>query len=62
MIKDTKATVFFVQETKCDQTNTLKIECFIIFDKVRVDRGGGGVAIAAKTELNPVLLSEATAL
>ena len=35
------------------------MEGFIIFDKVRVEKGGGGVAVAAKTELNPVLLSEA---
>ena len=59
VVKDTKATVFFVQETKCDQSNTLKMDGFIIFEKVRVNKGGGGVAIAAKTELNPVLLSEA---
>ena len=31
----------------------------MIFDKVRLDKGGGGVAVAAKKELNPVLLSEA---
>ena len=59
VVKDTKATVFFVQETKCDQRNTLKMDSFIIFEKVRVNKGGGGVAIAAKTKLNPVLLSEA---
>ena len=59
VVKDTKATVLFVQETKCDQRNTLKMDSFIIFEKVRVNKGGGGVAIAAKTKLNPVLLSEA---
>ena len=59
VIKDTKANVFFVQETKCDQANTLKMDGFIIFDKVRINKGGGGVAIAAKRELNPVLVSEA---
>ena len=59
VIKDTKASVFFVQETKCDQINMLKMEGFIIFDKVRVNKGGGGVAVAAKRELNPILVSEA---
>ena len=59
VIKETNASVFFVQETKCYQTNTLKMKGFNIFDKVRVNKGGGGVAIAAKTELNPVLVSEA---
>ena len=59
VIKDTKASVFFLQETKCDQANKLKMEGFIIFDKVRVNKGGGGVAVAARTELNPILVSEA---
>ena len=31
----------------------------MIFDKVRLEKGGGGIAVAARTELNPVLLSEA---
>ena len=59
IIKDTKASVFFVQETKCDQENKLKLEGFLVFDKVRLEKGGGGVAVAAKRELNPVLVSEA---
>ena len=32
---------------------------FMIFEKVRVDKGGGGLAVAARAELNPVLVSEA---
>ena len=59
VIKDTKASVFFLQETQCDQANKLKMEGFMIFDKVRVNKGGGGVAVAAMTELNPILVSEA---
>ena len=51
--------MYFVQETKCDQSNMLEMEGFIIFDKVRVNKGGGGVAVAAKRELNPILVSEA---
>ena len=35
------------------------MEGFMIFDKVRVNKGGGGVAVAARTELNPALVSEA---
>ena len=56
IIKDTQASVFFVQETKCEQSDKLKIDGFITFDKVRLDKGGGGVAVAARKELNPVLL------
>ena len=54
-----KLQCFFLQETKCEQVNKLKLDGFVIFDKVRLDKGGGGVAIAAKTEINPVLVSEA---
>ena len=35
------------------------MEGFTIFDKVRMNKKGGGVAVAAKTDLNPVLVSEA---
>ena len=35
------------------------MEGFVIFDKVRLEKGGGGVAVAARAELNPVLVSEA---
>ena len=59
IIKETNASVFFVQETKCEQINKLKMEGFTIFDKVRMNKKGGGVAVAAKTDLNPVLVSEA---
>ena len=57
--RDTKASVFFVQEKKCSKINSLKLKGFVIFDKIRHEKGGGGVAVAARTELNLVLLSEA---
>ena len=49
-----------MQETKCTQLNSLKIDdlYFVVYEKMRVNSEGGGVAIAAKKELNPVLVSE----
>ena len=36
IIKNTKASVFFLKETKCDQVKQLKMDGFMIFDMVRV--------------------------
>ena len=52
------ASVWFLQETKCNDINKLKMNGFIVYEKVREDKGGGGVAIAAKKELNPALIDE----
>ena len=47
-----------MQETKSTRPNQLKMKDFIVFEKVRIEREGGGVAIAAKKDLNPVLIGE----
>ena len=47
-----------MQETKCARNNILNMTDFIIYDKVRGDREGGGIAIAARNHLNPVLIAE----
>ena len=36
------------------------METFIVYEKVRNNRKGGGLAIAAIKDLNPVLVSEGT--
>ena len=58
IIRQSGATVWTMQETKCSQPNQLKMSDFIIYQRVHSDREGGGVAIAAKTDLNPVLTAE----
>ena len=58
VITESGANVWTMQETKCSQSNQLKMEDFIIYDKVRGEREGGGIAIAAKKALNPVLIAE----
>ena len=65
MIRETKASVWFLQETK-NKVAKLKLENFVIYERVRpleitdngLGPGGGGVAIAAIKELNPVLTRE----
>ena len=58
-IKETNTSIWFMQETKSTSINQLKMENYIIYEKVRDNgTGGGGVAIDAVREINPVLLSE----
>ena len=47
-----------MQETKSVQANRLKMDDFVIYERIRSEREGGGVAIGAKKDLNPVLIAE----
>ena len=58
IIRQSDACLWTMQETKCSQANQLKMDNFIIYEKIRCIKEGGGVAIAAKKDLNPVLTSE----
>ena len=58
IIRQSGASLWTMQETKCSQANQLKMDDFIIFEKTRELKEGGGVAIAAKKNLNPVLTAE----
>ena len=60
IIGQSQATVWTMQETQCSQVNSLKMDDldFIVYEKVRETKAGGGVAIAAKKDLNPILISE----
>ena len=44
----------------CTQVNSLKKDDldFVVYEKVRNKKAGGGVAIAAKKDLNPILIFE----
>ena len=55
-----EATVWTMQETQCTQVNSLKMDDlnFIVYVKVRENKLGDGVAIAAKKDLNPILIAE----
>ena len=58
IISQSNASVWTMQETKSSEPNKLRMDNFIIYEKVRVQKGGGGVAIAARKDLNPVLTDE----
>ena len=48
-----------MQETKSAQANQLKMDdFFFIYERIRSNKEGGGVAIGAKKDLNPVLIAE----
>ena len=59
VLNDLKPGVFFIQETKLKDTGKLKFDDYIVFEKVRQNRdGGGGLALGALKELHPVWMRE----
>ena len=59
VLNDLKPGVFFIQETKLKDTDKLKFDEYIVFEKVRQNRdGGGGLALGALKELHPVWVKE----
>ena len=58
IINQSGARLWTMQETKSAQANQLKMEDFIIYERIRSEQDGGGVAIGAKKDLNPVLIAE----
>ena len=60
VIRQSQAMVWTMQETQCTQLNSLKMDDldFVVYEKVRDNKSGGGVAIAAKKDLNPILIFE----
>ena len=59
VLNELNPSVFFIEETKLKEIGQLKIENYILFEKVRENRdGGGGLAIGALRELDPVWVKE----
>ena len=50
--------VFFVEESKYRDAGRLKLENYIIFELIRKDKDGGGLALGCAQELQPVWLRE----
>ena len=57
-IRDTGASVWFMQETKCQVEGALKLDGFITYEHLRSKREGGGVALSARTELSPAFVKD----
>ena len=59
VIKELNPSVFSVQETKMKEEGKIKIENYVIFEKIRKKKeNGGGIAIGCKESLNPVWVRE----
>jgi hypothetical protein len=58
VLNELKPSVFFLEETKCKELGKLKLEKYVIFEKVRKNRDGGGLAIGCLPELSPVWVRE----
>ena len=58
VITELKPSLFFLEETKVKDVGKIKLENYIIFELVRQDRGGGGLALGCDKDLNPVWVRE----
>ena len=58
ILSELQPSVFFVEETKYKDVGKLKLENYIIFEMVRKNRDGGGLALGCVKELKPVLVRE----
>ena len=58
VITELKPSVFFLEETKVKDVGKIKLENYIIFELVRQDRGGGGLALGCDKDWNPVWVRE----
>ena len=51
---DLQPSIFFIQESKYKTTGRLKFENFELFEMVRKNKDGGGLAIGCQKELKPI--------
>ena len=58
VLSDLKPSVFFIEETKTKQAGRIKLENYLIFERIRQNRNGGGVALGCIRDLNPVWVRE----
>ena len=58
VLNELKPSAFFLQETKFKEAGKLKLDDYVIFEKVRNSRDGGGLAFGCIPELFPVWVRE----
>ena len=61
LLKEVQPTVFFIEETKVKTQGKIKTEYskdYQIFELLRKNSGGGGLAIGAKNDVDPIWLAE----
>ena len=52
-VRDIRASLFMMQETKCNVAGKLKLDGFITYEHLRSQGDGGGLALCARKEPNP---------
>ena len=61
MLNELKPGVFFIEETKVKKQGTIRTETaekYVIFELIRKEKSGGGLALGVAKELNPTWLGE----
>ena len=58
LIRETHANIITMQETKYTQSGQMKFHGFFIYEQVRSNKEGGGVALCAQKELNPAYVCD----
>ena len=59
VMQELSPSVFMIQETKLKSQGKIKIENYIVFELLRTQqKGGGGLAMGVRKELNPILIRE----
>ena len=59
VVDELKTSVFFIEETKLKEAGKIKLDNYIIFEKIRKTKiNGGGLAIGCVKELNPTWVCE----
>ena len=54
MISETQPSLFFLEETKFSSKGNIKLENYKVFEQLREQNMGGGIAIGALSDLNPI--------
>ena len=57
-VRDSGASVWMMQETKCHTAGSLKLDGFISYEHTRLNGEGGGLALFEKKELNPAFVRD----
>ena len=59
ILKDLQPSMFFIQETKVSTKGKIDIDAdYKVYELPRTNKGGGGIALGCRKELNPTLAME----
>ena len=58
LVRESNSAVVTMQETKCSQVGQIKLDGFYTYENIRSNKGGGGVALSARTELKPAFIND----